>query len=113
MSIAKAKFAARLRRKRSIRKKISGTNELPRLSFYKSSRQLSVQAIDDVNGRTLFAASVRSGTNEAAAKELAVQLAAAAQLKEQRCFKFDRNGNAYHGVIKAFCSDLRANGFKL
>ncbi|BBM88686.1 50S ribosomal protein L18 [Spirochaetota bacterium] len=105
-------LAAKWRRKRSIRKKISGTASRPRISFFKSLRGLSVQLIDDRAERTLMAYSVRTGKNKKAATELAEKMAADDKAKKFRHFVFDRNGRSYHGVIQTFCETLRKNGFE-
>jgi len=113
--VLKNKVANRLKRKRRIRAKISGSAELPRVSVFKSNRYLSVQAIDDANATTLCALHSKA-TGHKANKEGAAALgeAFAAKLKEAGLTEivFDRNGYQYHGVIAAFGDALRANEIK-
>ena len=111
----KQKAAGRVRRKRRIRAKISGTATLPRVSIYRSNRYLTAQAIDDQNATTLAALNSKS-IGVRANKESATKLgeAFAAKLKEAGInhVVFDRNGYQYHGVVAAFGDALRANEIK-
>jgi len=113
--VLKNKVANRLKRKRRIRAKISGSAVLPRVSVFKSNRYLSVQAIDDVTATTLCAIHSKT-TGHRANKEGATALgeAFAATLKAANISEivFDRNGYQYHGVIAAFGDSLRANEIK-
>lgn len=107
----------RKRRHARVRTKISGTPECPRLNVFRSNAHIHAQIIDDVNGKTLVAASsvsmkLKNGGNiEAAAKvgtEIA-NLAAKAKITE---VKFDRGGYIYHGRVKALAEAARAAGLK-
>ena len=113
--VLKNKVANRLKRKRRVRAKISGSATLPRVSVFRSNRYLSVQAIDDTSSVTLAALNSKS-TGHKANKEGAAALAEAfaAKLKEAGLTQiiFDRNGYQYHGVIAAFGDALRANEIK-
>jgi len=113
--VLKSKLASRLKRKRRIRAKISGSSTLPRVSVYKSNRYLSVQAIDDTTGTTLVALHSKA-IGHKSNKDGAVALAEAfaSKLKEANITSivFDRNGYQYHGVIAAFGDSLRANEIK-
>ena len=113
--VLKSKVANRLKRKRRIRAKISGSATLPRVSVFKSNRYLSVQAIDDVTATTLVALNSKA-TGHRSNKEGATALgeAFAASLKAANISQivFDRNGYQYHGVIAAFGEALRANEIK-
>jgi large subunit ribosomal protein L18 len=110
------KKVKRVRRKAHIRKRVAGTGERPRLTVYRSSRYIYIQAIDDVLGRTLAAASNR----EKALAGLKSTVAGGAQLgeligqrlKEKKIARvvFDRNGYAYHGVVKAIADGARKAG---
>jgi large subunit ribosomal protein L18 len=110
------KKVKRTRRKAHIRKRVAGTGERPRLTVYRSSRYIYIQAIDDVQGCTLAAASNR----EKALAGLKSTVAGGAQLgevigqrlKEKKIAKvvFDRNGYAYHGVVKAIADGARKAG---
>jgi len=110
------KNALRLRRKRRIRGKISGTAVRPRVSVYKSNKYFYAQAIDDENGITIAGISSKA-LNLRINKENAIEVAKAFanKLKERQIESvvFDRNGYLYHGVIKAFVDTLRENGIKI
>ncbi len=113
--VLKTKNATRLKRKRRIRAKISGSAILPRVSVFRSNRYLSVQAIDDATATTLVSLHSKV-TGHKANKEGAAALgeAFAAQLKKAKVSEivFDRNGYQYHGVVAAFGDALRANEIK-
>ena len=113
--VLKNKVANRLKRKRRIRAKISGSASLPRVSVFRSNRYLSVQAIDDTTATTLCALNSKA-TGHKANRDGAAALgeAFAAKLKEANLTEivFDRNGYQYHGVIAAFGDALRANEIK-
>ena len=111
----------RLRRKASIRKKVSGTTERPRLSVFRSSKHIYAQVIDDVQRKTIATAST---LDEKLIPELAglkksekakkVGQAIAAKLKEKGIEKvvFDRNGYIYHGRVLALADAAREAGLK-
>ena len=112
---------ARQKTKARIRGRIAGTPERPRLTIFKSLKRIYVQAVDDSQGITLAAASslekdlrasLKSGSNIAAAK--AVGAAVAARLKEKgiTAVVFDRNGYVYHGRVKALADSARAAGLQ-
>jgi large subunit ribosomal protein L18 len=113
--VLKNKVANRIKRKRRIRAKISGSAELPRVTVFRSNRYISVQAIDDATATTVCALHSKA-TGHKANKEGAAELGAAfaAKLKEANLNEivFDRNGYQYHGVIAAFGEALRANEIK-
>ena len=115
-NILKRKVNLRIKRKRRVRAKISGTSELVRVSIFKSNRAIYAQAIDDVNGVTL--ASVDGNklglkANKTGAGELAKVFAETLKSKSLEKVLFDRNGYLYHGVVAAFADGLRANGITL
>jgi len=112
-----------IRRKKSVRKKISGTAERPRLCVHKSNRNLYAQIVDDVAGRTLCsfsteAESIRTKSktetrnNTKFAAMLGEELAKVASPKGIKKVVFDRSGYRYHGVVKAFAESLRKNGLE-
>lgn len=114
-----AKVDTRERRKKRIRKKVSGTVERPRLSVFRSARHIYAQVIDDTTGRTLATAStLTSGVKDAASdanKSDAAKLVGAAIAKacaEKGIAKvvFDRNGYIYHGRVKALADAAREAG---
>jgi large subunit ribosomal protein L18 len=113
--VLKNKLASRIKRKRRIRAKISGSATLPRVSVFRSNRYLTVQAIDDATSSTVIGMNSKA-INQKANKEGAAALgeAFAAKLKEAKISEivFDRNGYQYHGVIAAFGDALRANEIK-
>lgn len=111
---------ARRRRKRKlrIRGRIKGTAGRPRITVYRSNRNLYVQAIDDANGVTLAAASsVTAEMRElrpTVADAVRVGEAIGARLKEKGISEvvFDRNGYLYHGVVKSLADGARKAGLK-
>ena len=111
----------RWRRKRTIRKRLSGTAERPRLSVFRSNAHIYVQAIDDRTQRVLATASDREKELTATAagkkkKERArlVGKAIAARLKEKNVVQvvFDRNGYIYHGRVKEVAEGAREGGLE-
>ena len=115
MAISKTK--RRLRIKRGIRKKISGTSDRPRLSVYRSNKAIYAQAIDDTTGTTIAAISSSElgmkSFNIASSKEVGKKLAE--KMKESGVDQavFDRNGYAFHGNVKALAEGVREGGLKL
>lgn len=112
------KQTRRLRRKVHIRKSISGTADCPRLTVYRSSRHLYVQAIDDIAGHTLVSAStlekdLRELKNN---KEHAAKLGelVGKRLKDKNIeqVKFDRNGYLFHGIVKSIADGARKAGIQ-
>ena len=110
---------ARTRRHFRVRKKISGTAERPRLSVFRSSGHIYAQAIDDVNGRTLAAAStmekdLRTGAtgNVDAAKSVGRLIAERAKSAGITTVVFDRGGFHYHGRVAALADAAREAGLK-
>lgn len=110
---------SRLKRKKRIRKKISGTPEKPRLSVFRSAKHIYAQVIDDTAGQTITAAStldagIKANT-EAKGKVGVAQLvgklvAERALEKGVKQVVFDRNGFLYHGRIKAISDGAREAG---
>ena len=113
------KTRKRLKRKASIRKKISGTQERPRLTIYKSNRHTYVQAIDDVAGATLAAASNLEkdhrdiGNKVAPLEKLGALIAERLKARNISAVVFDRNGYRYHGKVKAIADGARKAGISL
>lgn len=102
----------------SIRKKISGTAERPRLSVYRSNRAIYCQLIDDVAGKTLAAASTMdkdvptTGTKTEQSKVVGKLLAERAKAAGIETLVFDRGGYLYHGRVKALADGAREGGLK-
>ena len=119
MATKNKKAIARVRRKRSIRKRISGTETRPRLSVYRSNKHIYAQVIDDINGTTIASASSQSeavrtqtdGKKKVEVAELVGQLiAGACKEKNIESVIFDRNGFIYHGRVKAVADGAREAG---
>ena len=110
------KVDRRLKIKRSVRSKISGTAERPRLTVFRSNKQIYAQVIDDTTGRTLAAASSLKIEDKAPKKEIAAkvgeQSAKSAQEAGVQAVVFDRNGYLYHGRIKELADAARNGGLK-
>lgn len=115
------KIARRERIKHRVRKVVNGTAERPRMSVFRSNKQISVQIIDDVQGVTLAAAS--SLDKEVAEKTAGltnIQVAALvgkltaerAKAKGVEEVSFDRNGYLYHGRVKTLAEAAREGGLK-
>jgi len=106
----------RLKRKASIRKKIHGTPERPRMTVYKSNSFTYVQAIDDSSGTTVAAASNREKEHRGIAnkvtalEQLGTLLAQRLKAKNVTAVVFDRNGYRYHGKVKAVAEGARKAG---
>ncbi len=101
----------------SIRRKISGTTECPRLAVFRSAKHISAQIIDDVTGVTLVAASTLEsslkdtyGGNKAAANSVGKLLAEKALEKGIKEVVFDRGGLVYHGRVAALADGAREGG---
>jgi large subunit ribosomal protein L18 len=114
--MATQKEARRLRIKRSIRSKISGTPERPRLSVYRSNTAVYAQIIDDLNGRTIAAAYSKEtglqGNNVETSKAVGLKIAEKAQAAGITSVIFDRNGYLYHGKVKALADGAREGGLQ-
>jgi large subunit ribosomal protein L18 len=119
MEAAKSKKQARMKRKMRIRKKIDGTTERPRMSVYRSLKNISVQIIDDFSGSTVVAASsLEKIVSQQPKFENKVEMAKyIGKLVGERAIKkgitqvvFDRNGFLYHGRVKAVSDGAREAG---
>ena len=107
----------RLKRHKRIRGKISGTAERPRLSIFRSNKNIYAQLIDDVAGVTLASAStldkeVSKGTKTEQAIVVGKLVAERAVAKGISEVVFDRGGYLYHGRVKALADSARENGLK-
>ena len=115
MSLSKPERRQRIRFR--IRKTISGTATNPRLSVFRSNKEIYAQLIDDVNGVTLLAASSRekeigTGTNVEVATAVGKLVAEKALKAGIEVVTFDRGGYLYHGRIKSLAEGARAAGLK-
>lgn len=111
----------RLRRAKSIRKRIEGEAARPRLSVYRSAKHIYAQLIDDISGQTLAAASTvqKSVAADAAglkkieqAEKVGLALATLAKEKGIEAVVFDRNGWPFHGRIAALAKGAREGGLR-
>ncbi|GAA4433504.1 50S ribosomal protein L18 [Pontibacter saemangeumensis] len=106
----------RLRIKRSIRNKISGTSERPRLSVFRSNKAIYAQLIDDTTGVTLAAASSikldDAKANVETAGRVGKEIAEKALSKGISEVVFDRSGYLYHGKVKSLAEGAREGGLK-
>lgn len=107
----------RVRRHVRVRTKISGTPECPRLNVFRSNTHIHAQIIDDVNGKTLVAASsvdmkLANGGNVEAAKTVGAEIAKRALAANITNVVFDRGGYVYTGRVKALADAAREAGLK-
>jgi len=119
MLINSYKKESREKRHRSLRKRIEGTAERPRLAIFRSVSNIYAQVIDDRKGRTLVAASsiekesgLKTGGNVAGAKAIGKLIAERAQAAGFKQVVFDRGGYLYHGRVKALADAAREAGLK-
>lgn len=117
MALSKTDRRQRLRFR--IRKTISGSATTPRLSVFRSNKEIYAQLIDDVSGKTLAASSSRDKDVEAAGKskiEIAALVGQAIASKATAAgissIQFDRGGYLYHGRVKALADGAREGGLK-
>ncbi|MCL4166777.1 UNVERIFIED_CONTAM: hypothetical protein GTU68_030490 [Idotea baltica] len=108
---------SRLRIKRGIRNKISGTAERPRISVFKSNKRIYAQVIDDEAGHTMVSVSSAElgdavNTTVELSKEVGKKLAEKAVASGITSVVFDRNGYVYHGKVKALADGAREGGLK-
>ena len=109
---------ARLKRRRRVRAKVSGTAERPRVSIFRSNRGIHAQLVDDVAGRTLASvvwteADLRGLKPMEQAGKAGELLAKRAKAAGVEAALFDRGGYRYHGKVKAFAEGVREGGLKV
>ncbi len=113
------RLVSRLKRKKRIRKSITGSQERPRLSVFRSSKHIYAQIVDDTQGRTLVSASSLDGEykdNPAEGKKRDVAKAIGLLVGKRAIDKgitkvvLDRNGFLYHGRVKALSDGAREAG---
>ena len=121
MASATEKRIARKRRHLRVRKKVSGSANVPRLNVYRSLKHIYAQLIDDQSGRTLVFAStlepslrdqLKATGDQASARLVGELLAKRALQKGIGQAVFDRGGYLYHGRIKALADGARGEGLK-
>jgi large subunit ribosomal protein L18 len=119
--IKKNKHNSRLRIKKSVRKKITGTSERPRLSVHRSLNNIYVQLIDDSEGKTLLQVStlmpglrdsLKTSSPMEKSKTIGEELAKRALDKNITTVVFDRSGYRYHGRVKALAEAARKGGLQ-
>lgn len=117
--MAFSKIERQLKIKRRIRSKVEGCNDRPRMTVFRSNKQISVQLIDDKNGKTIAAASsnvkeiiAQSGTKTEKAAMVGKLIAEKAQEAGIQSVVFDRNGYLYHGRVKQLADAAREAGLK-
>lgn len=115
--MAFSKLVRRAKIKRRIRKKVSGTAAIPRLSVYRSNKQIYAQVIDDTRGVTLASASSFNnknavGTKTEVAAVVGKEIAEKAKQAGVEAVVFDRNGYLYHGRVKSLANSAREGGLK-
>ncbi|RZJ33436.1 MAG: 50S ribosomal protein L18 [Flavobacterium sp.] len=116
MSLTKSERRKRIQYR--IRKIVNGTATTPRLSVFRSNKEIYAQLIDDVNGVTLAAASSREkgvdtkGTSSDVATAVGKLIAEKAAQAGIETVSFDRGGYLYHGRVKSLAEGARAAGLK-
>lgn len=112
----KAQRRSKIRRR--IRKNLSGTESRPRLSVFRSNKEIYAQIVNDVEGKTLAAASSRDkdieakGTKSEIAENVGKALAERAKKAGVETVAFDRGGYLYHGRVKSLADGAREAGLK-
>ena len=115
----KSRNQARVKRHFSIRKKISGVAERPRLCVFRSNNHIEAQLIDDEQGHTLISAStkekalkINNANTISAAKEIGRLIGERASKKNIESILFDRSGYKFHGRVAALAEGIREAGLK-
>lgn len=108
----------RQKRRLSIRKKISGTGDRPRVCAMKSNKHLSVQVINDMNSTTFFTVSTYgknavAGNSDTRVLEVGKKIAAQLKAKNISTAVFDRAGYRYTGIIAKLAQSIRENGIQI
>ncbi|MDG0974047.1 MAG: 50S ribosomal protein L18 [Crocinitomicaceae bacterium] len=116
--MAFSKIARRAKIKRRIRKRVFGNADIPRLTVYRSNKQIYAQIVDDLKGITLVSASSQM-MKETEKLPKIEQAAAVGKLIAEKAVKagvsqvvFDRNGYLYHGRVKSLADSAREGGLK-
>ena len=120
MGVKNKKQASRFKIKKRIRKTISGTAERPRMTVFRSNKQIYVQLIDDMSGATLVSASSVEKNPEDSkpvnkteqAQKVGTLVAEKAKAAGIEQVVFDRNGYLYHGRVKSLAEAARKGGLK-
>lgn len=116
--MAFSKLNRRAKIKRRIRKKVFGTSNTPRLSVFRSNKQIYAQLIDDLSGTTLASASSYKNSEVGKVTKIEQACIVGKQLAEKATkagissVVFDRNGYLYHGRVKSLANSAREAGLK-
>lgn len=117
--MALTKQERRYRIRKRIRKVVSGTSTTPRMSIFRSNKQIYAQLVDDLTGTTLAAASsldkeiiAATGTKTEKAAMVGKLIAQRAQANNIEAVVFDRGGYLYHGRVKSVADAAREGGLK-
>jgi large subunit ribosomal protein L18 len=116
--MATKKETRRVRIKKSIRKRISGTADTPRLSVFRSNKEIYAQVIDDLSGKTLLSASSKETSSDSKVNKTETSVLVGKTIAEKAVkagidkVVFDRNGYLYHGRVKALAEGAREGGLK-
>jgi len=115
--MALSKLQRRTRIKYRIRKIITGTATKPRLSVFRSNKEIYAQLVNDVNGSTIVSVSsrnkeIKASTKQEAATAVGKTIAELATKAGVETVAFDRNGYLYHGRIKVLAEAAREAGLK-
>ncbi len=107
----------RMKKRLKIRKKVTGSDDRPRLCVFKSTNNMYAQLIDDRTGKTLVSAYTLQDKNSGKGKEAAAQVGKliAERAKEKNITKavFDRSGYVYHGRVKSLADGAREAGLQV
>ena len=119
MSFKGDKENRRLKLKQRVRKVVTGTAERPRMTVFRSNKEVYVQLVDDLAGKTLISASSREKGIAANKVTKTEQAKLVGKLAAERAIEagisavvFDRNGYLYHGRVKALADSAREGGIK-
>ncbi|MCF6169362.1 MAG: 50S ribosomal protein L18 [Bacteroidales bacterium] len=119
MGIKNKKAYRRNRIKMRVRKTVNGSSERPRMTVFRSNKQIYVQLIDDLNGKTIVSASSRDKGLEDSkmnkiqqAEKVGGLVAEKAKAAGVSTVVFDRNGYLYHGRVKSLAEAARKGGLK-
>ena len=117
-----AKELKRLKKKKALRARLSGTAEVPRLVVFRSNRHVYAQVVNDLEGRVIFGSTdlqeavkeqlKKESTKTDASVALGKTIAEKAKAEGIKKVVFDRNGFKYHGRIKALADSVRAEGLE-
>lgn len=113
--MALSKLERRTRIKRRIRKIISGTADRPRLTVFRSNKEIYAQLVDDVNGVTIASVSsrdIKADTKVEASRVVGKSIAEKGTKAGVEAVAFDRNGYLYHGRVKVLADAAREAGLK-